>query len=106
MPAPLLSIVHFQNVAIWKNDFPVVVSGKTNRRSILGGSESDRDLIPGLERRPGPAVAAHDTRTLAFNGPINDFAFFVLHVHENLAMRVGPNEFRHRARNGNPMRLI
>src|SRR5579864_8694176 len=96
----LLSLVHFQYVAVGEDDFPQLLSGKSHRRSALGGNQSDGNQISGLDGVAGPAVSAKDARTLRFDRPANNFALGVFYVEINLAVRIGPHEFRHGALDG------
>jgi len=105
--APLfLSIVHLQDAPIGEYDFPVGIPGKSHSSSIFSGSERNGNLVSGLKGIPRPIISAHDPGTLAFDRPVHNFPFVVLHIHKNLAMRVGPNEFGHGAGNGNPVSLV
>src|ERR1700674_4406708 len=51
-------------------------------------------MVPWLDGTPGPAIPVQNARTLRFDGPTYDIAFVVLHVEINLAVRIGPHEFR------------
>src|SRR5882672_2362529 len=105
-PKSLLSHVHLQHAAIGKHDFPRLVSGKPDRRSVFGGGEGDCNLVAWLEGSSGPVISAHDARALAFDRPIYYVTFVVLHVHKKFAMGIGPHKFRHHPREVNPMLLV
>lgn len=48
-----------------------------------------------MQRFPGPAGSLQNCGSEGFNCPIHDLAAVVLHVQKNLAMRIGPVEFRY-----------
>ena len=45
----LLSHIHLQNASIAKHDFPLFISGKPDRRSVLGGGKRHCNLVSRLE---------------------------------------------------------
>ena len=93
-------------MAVGKNNFPQLISGEADRRSVFGGSQRDRNLVAGLHGSPGPVIPPQNARALAFDRPIYGRAFIGFYVQKYLAMRVGPYEFRNRARNADPVRLV
>ena len=101
-----LADVHLQHVAVGERNLPRLISGETDRGSVFGGRESDRNLIAGLDGSPGPVIPPQDAGTLAFDRPIHDRALVLFHIQKNLAMRIGPHEFRHRSRDGDPMLFV
>jgi hypothetical protein len=103
---PLLSLVHFQHTAVSEDDFSRIPSGKSYRGSVLGGRESNRNLVSRLDRTFVPAISVENAGTLRFDTPTYDFSLVVLDVEKNLDMRIGPHEFRHSPRNRNRVNFV
>src|SRR5580704_4615267 len=93
-------------MAIVEDHFSDLLSGKSDRRSALGGNERDSNVISGLDRISRPAIPAKNARTLRFDRPTFDVAFVIFRVEINLAMRIGPYEFGHTAGDGNGMLIV
>ncbi len=83
-----------------KTIFPSLLSGKSHGRSALGGEQGDGNQISRLNGVAGPAVSAKDARTLRFDGPANNLALGIFHIEVNLAVGIGPHEFRDAALDG------
>src|SRR6266481_9369894 len=103
---PLLSLVHPQHSAVGEHDLTRIPSGKSDRCSILGGSERNRYLVSLLDRTLVPAIPVQNAGALRFDTPTYDFALVVLDVEKNLDMRVGPHYFRHGPRNGDRVNFV
>jgi hypothetical protein len=50
-----------------------------------------------------PAGSFQDCRSKSFDRPIHDFVVLILYIQKNLAVRIGPEEFRHGALEGDGM---
>src|SRR5580704_6859084 len=67
----------------------------SHRRVPFAGNESDRDLVAGVQRFARPTGPLEHRRREGLDRPVYDLPRIVLRVQKNLAMRVGPKEFRH-----------
>src|SRR5579872_567830 len=61
-------------------------------RAVLGAPTDSRDLIPSLDAGLGPALSVQSGRTIRFANPFFDVTLIVLHVENNLCVRINKLE--------------
>src|SRR5689334_7827877 len=93
-------------MAVVKNDFPGFLSRESDGRSALGGNQRHRNVIAGFDGISRPAVPAKNAGTLRFDGPTYHVAFRVFDVKIDLAMGIGPHEFRYVPCDGGRMLFV
>jgi len=90
--------------------FPAIrkqyIRANPNRLAVLAGVELEGNLVAGFQRRMSPAQANQITWIVQFDGPIYYLAAFILRVQIDLAMRIGPNELRNCALQGDSLGKI
>ena len=90
--------------------FPAIrekyVRANPDRLAVLAGVEFKRNFVTGLQCHVSPAQADQIARIIQFDGPIYNLAFVILRVQINLAVRIGPHEFRNGSFHGDPFREV
>ena len=77
--------------AIGEHDF----AEHSHGRALLAGNEGDRDLIAGMQRLWVPAGSSQNCWREGFDRPVYNLAGIILGVQKNLAVGIGPEEFRY-----------
>src|SRR5579862_5203001 len=90
-------------MTVGEGDFPHPCAGKSHRSSAFRSNQGDGNLIAGLDGIPVPAVLAKNVHALRFDRPTHNVPFLVFYIEVNLAMGIGPNEFRHGSLDGDRM---